>query len=55
MAKEKKIPAKSPEPKSSVAPRSLKNLSLAKSTVSAVRGGSKVEAGNENIRRVKGE
>jgi hypothetical protein len=36
-------------------PRSLKNLSLAKSTASAVRGGDKVEAGGENIRRVKGE
>jgi hypothetical protein len=54
MAK-KKVPVKSPRSKSSVASRSLQDLSLAKGTASAVRGGDKVEAGGENIRRVKSE
>jgi hypothetical protein len=34
-------------------PRSLKTLSVSKSSASVVRGGSKAEAGNENIRRAK--
>ena len=48
----RKTPAKSTRKAKPVASRSLKTLSLAKPTASVVRGG-KVEAGGENIRRVK--